>query len=369
MANSSNSIPLGEMPYCIPSFHQGEPLRQWLEDIDRKVSETVPTNRDTFSKGDFDYARSQLWGADLKRFRNFDRFHQFVEKYAWSYMCGDKCIDEVPIDGYLHQRVGGEGPQPVRICPDTPILPPIEEPPKRIKPKDKPKPKNPLPPPPNLSMTFPKLDENLLDESPLPLDPSGKPIPMADASLPNAEGLVDNFPPLAMRDWKREAELPAEPIVPNTIRTSYDGKDFILDLHGCIVGDKNLHECLRDWPLFWLVLTNTQSDKNSRKQANMEGLARIRVTAKRGDIIKFYAFDSVDGRRSLNTLWFKVTQNGKIKFLGSGFLDKPITFLGSLKNFGVGFICLLAHPIINPEAYGQYLKELKEAHKKEAYKR
>lgn len=334
-------IPINQIPYCIQLVEFNMGLRQWLEILNEQTSHQnfAPVD-DFFTEDDFNFARKQSWGIDLKRFNNFSQFSEFLVDYVRSQLCGNKCPDEVPLAEEL-KRLPDQGPQFFEVCPDKPDLPEL--------PKDKPppKPKKPIAPAPDLVQTLPKWKAPSSNEK-------QRPTPLAKLSPEIAVGVSD---PLETARKNNVYEAPDKSVGEVKISIRFDGKDVIIDLHGCYV-ELSAYQCLQDWPLFWLRLENISSKQNSQSRADEEGWARIRVKAKSGEILKFFAIDSFNGCHSLNELWFMIDPNGKPRFLKNLELageDHPI------RNYLKAVALPLLLPFIAPLAYGKSLEHLKGA--------
>ncbi len=180
MSDYLNNI--SQIPSCV-EMEDGRSLRGWIADLNQKAAEIEGSSDDSFSEAEFDYARTQSWGAQLNRFGDFatlrDRIDSYVRQERFSVRCQEKWCEE---------RGGTFIPGTEKgswRCVEPPKNPP-PRPPKKKGPKGPPKPPvtgPQLPPPEGAALgsdawwnpETPKIAAQHLTETPPVAIPNPKP--------------------------------------------------------------------------------------------------------------------------------------------------------------------------------------------------
>ncbi|MFO1520416.1 MAG: hypothetical protein U1F57_12270 [bacterium] len=314
-----SGISLGQIPVCVtgPTADSTGSLRDWLRGIDRKISEERQASADdVFTEEEFRYAQKQPWGGLFKNFSSFEDLKGKLEASISSQLKGPGCQGECAErseDGSCRRPV----PPPKKEAPKAPPPPSKKAPPRKAA-------------PPKPSVTLPELSAPWWTEQKPAPEGEKKPEPPRIAEL-NPKDFKQGASPFSgfIGELPDKSAGSTKPI----FKAHFDGKFFIIDIHGCYVSLSKPEECQANWPLFWLHLLNVTSGKQDRNKADVEGWGRIKVAAKPGDRLNFWGVDSSGKGMSINRLIFEITLDGKVRFLESVSLVPPRKAkLGILEN-------------------------------------
>ena len=106
-----------------------------------------------------------------------------------------------------------------------------------------------------------------------------------------------------------------DPLHPG-IDVHFDGKDVVVDFHGCYIDVTDVDEkCIADWSYFFVSLGNLASHQRAVKQADVDGWARVRMPARPGETVVVWGYDA-QGGLSIYMHLYKIAQDETVQFLG-----------------------------------------------------
>jgi len=293
-----NELPLDiwNIPECV-TFDGSLTLRSVLMALDSKADGGKSDGR--FTEENFKKVKEV--DRDLKRFATFGKFKKFIREYVDSKRCTEECRVERELAGDPENRGAC-------YAPDEPGLPPM---PKSAKPKmAKADPEKELKPKPDLSGFSHDYPRWLDDPAPYQGRSGGGRSPLAMQSM---DELLASY---VKNPFEVEVDMPV-----NLDReamgwnASFDGKDFIFDLHGCYVKSVQDLTCIADWPYFIASLTNFRNGRHRTKHADSGGDVRVRVPAQIGDRVSAVGRDPNTNEYGLHKLIFEIDGAGQVRLV------------------------------------------------------
>lgn len=290
---------LSSVPACVPGTGDFGRLQSYLQSLNDKADEAERHSDDSFTAENFDYAKTQNWGAELRAFPNYAAFAARIDAYIDEKMRDPRCQCEGTWEDY-----GERG-----AC----VLP-APKPPKPRAPKRAAAPR-----------PAPKKSDLAIDRLDLHAAPWWGAHPQAETKpTPRGEAIAaldpKSYAPPAVNPFQAYESLGQKPVGLSETRAGFkarfDGKNFILDFHGCKVNAWS-GSCAADWPHFYLLLRNLTGNKNQKQQADEKGMVRIVVPARPGDSLLASGLDAFRLTPSQNQLHFFITADGHVQIGGS----------------------------------------------------
>lgn len=319
----SQPIEIWAIPVCATLQGSNIRVHDLLLQLDYQLNNSQSDGQ--FTEAEFNLAKAGTLGLSygLSRFKDFDQFKQYLEQTVASQRCTPECKLE---GGKGRVRDFDTGREDICIAPPAPNLPPDpKQPVNADKAKGRPKPDISKLDPNKLPAWF---DDKPEAEAARPRDVAVA--PSADALVVNREredplrAIRADNPNLISSDHPVEAfqaEIAMsdftnlDPVNMPELRVGFDGKSFIMFVHGCIVLSRAQPECIAPWAHFKLGLTNLVSGEKVTKHADYSGVVKVKLDAFKGDVVEMIGSDRDTDCLSLDKLRFKIEQDGSVHLL------------------------------------------------------